>query len=143
MAANAPNFIANGTVQPSRFVKLDTTAGKLFNVIQAAANTDNTIIGISQPGSYDPPGTTGAASDAARAGLPLEVYSVGDVCLLEIGAGGVTAGDYLTPDANGKGVTLTLTDGANVRCYGAKALETASAGDKARVLVILGFGSLT
>lgn len=141
MAANAPNFIANGTIQPSRFVKLDTTAGKLFNVLQAAASTDSTLIGISQPGSFDPPGTTGSATDAARAGQELSVYSIGDVCLLELG-GTVTAGDYLMSDASGKGVIATLTDGTTIRHIGAKALESGVSGEKIRALVILQAKSL-
>ena len=130
-------FIANGTIQPSRFVKLDTTAGKNFYVIQAAAAGDTTVIGISQPGSYDPPGTTGAATDAARQGLPLMVYTLGDVCLLKAGTGGWTAGDFLVTDANGAGVTVTLS-GTSALFYSAKALETTSANELGRVQIMIG-----
>lgn len=130
------SFIATGTIQPARFVSMDTTGGNLFSVIQSVLN-DTKIIGISQPGSEDAPGTTGAASDAARSGASLQVYGPGDVCLLEIGAGGITAGDWLESDANGKGITASLASATAVY-YGAKALETAAASEKARVVVVLG-----
>ena len=94
MSLNNPAWIANGTIQPSRFVKIDTTAGKVKNVLQAAAATDK-LIGISQDGSRDAPGTTGAATDAARAGHTLHVFGLGDTCLLELGTGGATAGGDL------------------------------------------------
>src|SRR5258708_2594224 len=139
---NAPAFIANGNINPSVFVKLDVTAGNNFKVLQAAANTDR-IIGISQDSTYQPPGLVGATTVAAAAGQPIQVFGVADVCLLSIGAGGCTAGDYLTSDASGNGVVLTLTDGAVIRFYGAVALETNAANDLGRVVVKIGFGSLT
>src|SRR5262245_56120095 len=118
MAAYSPNFIANGTIEVSRFVKIDTTAGKKNNVIQAAAASDRTI-DISQDGPYDTPDVTGAADDAARAGLPLKVFGLGEMCLLKIGTGGCTAGDELTSDASGQGVVAATTNRV-----GAIALET-------------------
>jgi hypothetical protein len=257
------NFFASNTIQPSRFVSLDTASGKLFHVLESSTN-DTTMIGISQPGSFDPPGVIGAQTDAARggnvgapgaatlaagtlaagsgsltagttyfiqytwvtpfgestpsteqsqataasgtgstsisltpnatipagviganvyigattgtevkqntslvgvaanqtyqisslgtgpappasdtsgypaSGTTLQVYGVGDVCLLRL-ASGVTAGDWLGPNGttDGRGKTQTLS-GTTALYYGAKALETASAGELARVVVLLG-----
>jgi len=129
------NFIATGTIAPFRFVVLDTTSANLFSVLQANGN-QGTIIGISQPGTHDAPGTSGAGTDAADSGETLTVFGPGDVCLLELGTGGVTAGDFVAPDTNGKGVTVTAA--ATVQYIGAKALETGVAGDRVRVVVVLG-----
>ena len=133
MAAQGPRWIAGGTIEVSRFVKADTGAGKLNKVLQSAANDKN--IGISQNGPYDAPGVTGAADDAARENLPLKVFGLGEECLLKIGAGGCTAGDYLESDASGQGITV-VTTAATVRNVGAVALETAAAGELARVQVL-------
>jgi hypothetical protein len=135
MAHQNPSWIANGTIEVCRFVKIDTTSGKFLNVVQADANASQ-IIGISQEGARDTPGLTGAADDAARAGQTLEVHGLGEVCLLELG-GSVTAGDYLEPDANGKGVAMNLAAATN-RNYGAKALMTGSSGEKIWVQVLIG-----
>ena len=69
----------------------------------------------------------------------LKVYGLGEICLLKIGAGGCTAGDSLAPDANGQGITVASASTA--KYFGAKALETANAGEFALVQVVL--GSLT
>jgi hypothetical protein len=67
----------------------------------------------------------------------LKVYGLGDICQLRIGAGGCTAGDFLSPDANGQGITTSLSQ-TTVQYYGARALVTANAGELAPVQVLIG-----
>lgn len=123
------NFIANGNISPSVFVKIDATVATPA-VIQAAANSDYPI-GISKESTDQPPipQLTGTQF-AAIAGENCKVYQVGDTCLLSIGAGGCTAGDKLTSDANGNGVTASAG-----QIYGAIALETVAQNFAARVRV--------
>lgn len=136
MPLNAPAFLANGNISPSRFVKQDTGASEDFMVIQTTAATDH-IIGVAQDGTKQPPGVTGSDAFAAHALEAIQVYGPGDVCLLKIGSGGCTRGDYLKSDGSGQGITCAFTLGANTIFTGAIALETANNGDLARVLVLI------
>lgn len=123
------NFIANGNITPSTFVKIDTTQ-TCTSVIQAAAATDYPI-GVSKESTDQPPIPTLTGTQyAAIAGENCKVYQVGDTCLLNIGSGGCTAGDKLTSDGSGNGITASS---GNI--YGAIALETVSANFAARVRV--------
>lgn len=139
MAAVAPRFLATGNIATSVVVEPDTT--KNFHVKQSASNTSaHKPSGISQEGSYYPPGVLGADAYAAHDGQPLNIFGEGEECLLTVGASGITAGDDLTWDANGKAVTIAYTySGTYSTSAGiwkvAKALETANTGELARVLV--------
>lgn len=131
----APNYTADGDINPCRFVKMDGAASTYFRVLECAAVTD-TPIGISQEGSREAPGLSGASALAAAAGDTLQVHGLGDECLLELGTGGASAGDLLGPDADGKGIALTPADGGGAEKYiGAIALQPGSAGEKIRVQV--------
>lgn len=126
-----PNFIANGNILPSTFVKIDSTQA-MPSVIQAAANTD-VLIGVSKESTDQAPipALTGTQY-AAIAGENCKVYQVGQACLLTIGAGGCTAGDFLTSDASGNGITTAPGAGKRV---GAIAMMTAAQGALCRVRV--------
>lgn len=124
----APGLIAGGDIEPSRFVKLSTTAD--HTGLQCTANAEP--IGISQVGSFDPPGLTGSATKAAAAGQPIQIFGEGEICLLQAGVSGFIAGDDLKSDADGKGIVAASTEKV-----GAKALETVSAGEYGRVQVLL------
>ena len=124
------SVMANGTIQPNRFVKLDSGTPSAYKVLQCTANS-SVPYGISQDGSLDPPGVNGSATDAARAGTELQIYVMNDICLLQVGSGGWTEGDFLMSDASGQGVTQTSTNP-----IGAIALATQSAGDFGRVRVL-------
>lgn len=137
MSAAAPGFMASGNINPSTFVKLDTTAGDNFHVLQAAAAADRPI-GIAQDGTYYAPGIAGSDGYAAHAGQPITVYGEGEQCLLKVGAAAVTQGDYLTCDANGDAKTVAFTSGAGNIWHGAIALEAANAGELVRVVVKIG-----
>ena len=126
-----PNFIANGNILPSSIVKIDATQA-MPSVIQASVNTDVTI-GISKE-STDQPQTPqySGTQYAAVAGENCRVYTAGCVCLVFTGAGGLTAGDFVTSDASGYGITTA--PGASKRVV-AIALMTAPASTLCRVFV--------
>jgi len=126
------SFFASGNISPAVFVKLVSTDN--FAVAQCQSLAD-TPYGISQQGTFDPPGFVGATAYAANAPPPAEsilVFHEGDVCLLQAGTAGFNAGDRLGSDVNGLGVTVT--SGA----YGAIAFQTTAAGALGRVEVQIG-----
>jgi hypothetical protein len=151
MSLNAPAFIADGDINPSRFVEysVGTTGTPLAepHVLQAAladvtTNLTSVIAGISQPGTRDAPGVVGASGLAASTGQTVQVYGIADVCMLKIGTGGCTIGDLLGPDTTGQGVTVAKS-GTTAKAYGAVALETANAGELCRVVVNVGYITAT
>jgi hypothetical protein len=128
-----PNHMANvpvkagGDINPARFVTWSTAANQ---TVLESNSGDTKLAGIVDESTKNAPQSGGstlhaAADDQAR------VHFFGDDCLLEIGTGGCTAGDFLKPDNDGKGVTASGGDTA-----GAQAVETAADGAKARVLVL-------
>lgn len=130
MASEAQKYTAGGTIRPSRFVKLNTSAD--FTVDEADAN--ERIIGISQTGTRDAPGVTGAGTDAASAEEEVMVFHPGQVAPLEAGSGGWSAGDMLKSDADGKGVIVATTGQAR-QWVGAIAEEAAAEGEIASVRI--------
>jgi hypothetical protein len=123
-------MITGGAIATSVFVM--RSAGNNDTVIQATANAP--IIGVSQVGSHDPPGTTGASANAATgANQFIQFFINGDVCSLTVGAAGVSAGDYVRSDANGAAVTGSL----NQDNIGAWALETAPGGSIVKAVVFI------
>src|SRR5262245_54333666 len=125
--------IANGTIAPARFIKLDATAdGK---VLQAGAG-DRTI-GISQLGTRRSPYIS-AANEAALVNEPIRYFDQNEECGLEIAAT-IAPNDRLSPDANGMGI-VTAADGD---WYGAIALAAGVSGDIIPVKVVYGERSLT
>jgi hypothetical protein len=119
--------LAGGTINPCCFVTVSTAANN--TVLQTG--TGGRMVGISQEGSYQSPNYN--TTSAAISTWPVKVYPPGEVCLLKIGTGGCTSGDFLKSDTNGNGVTGTV--GTDI--CGAIALETANAGEFASVLVNL------
>lgn len=124
------NYIADGDISPSRFVKTLTTADN--SVAQAGANA--AVIGISQEGAREPP-LPGVTLLAGKTGDNIQIYQMTDSCLLELG-GTIVAGDYLKSDANGKGVVIATT-GTTAQEIGARALTAGASGEKVRVQVFI------
>ena len=122
--------MANGTIQPNCFIKLDSTTPANYKYIQCVANGD-TPYGISQDGSEDPPGVNGSATDAARVGIEFQFYTTNDICLLVVGTGGWSINNPLMSDASGHGIPQS---GSNP--IGAIALSTEAAGTLGRVRVL-------
>lgn len=129
MSFENPPFIAGGDVRPARFVKQSTSADN--TVLETDANEE--VFGISTNATQDAP-LPNADGDAAEAGDPVHINTPGMICDLEIGSGGVTRGAWIKSDADGKGV-LAATTGTTAQNYGAKALESASENEFARVMV--------
>ena len=114
------SYLANGTINPSRFVKLDTTTQG--RVLQCGAG--DKCLGISQLGTRRSP-EVDSSGNAAQTGEPLGVHDeFGELCGLTLG-GTVTVGDRLKSDANGKGVTTTTDQDE----YGAIAKMNGVSGD--------------
>ena len=135
-----PAFRAGGTIQTSRFVKVDGTAGKDFQAVQCANGT-SPVIGISQDGSKRVPGVNSlTAADtliAAEAGDAVQIYGHGDVCLLTVGtAADLTAGTLLMPDANGAAIAATATNYAGAISLETAAKSTGSVTNLVRVQVV-------
>lgn len=136
MSGTNPNFLADGDINPSRFV--GPSLSNPNRVVQCDPFGDGgksaAPIGVSQQGTKAAP-IPSASTLAAAQGDPIKVYGDGEQCLLEYG-GTVTQGDYLVPDTDGKAVTMQTS--GEVQSYGAIALESGSSGDKRRVLVKIG-----
>lgn len=124
-----PPMAAGGDIRPCRFVKISTAADNTY--LEADANEE--VYAISTNATQDAP-IPNADGDAAEAGDQVHVNPPGSVCDLEIGSGGVTRGAWIKSDADGKGV-LAATTGTTAQNYGAKALESASEGEFAKVIV--------
>jgi hypothetical protein len=100
-------------------------------VIQAAANTD-ILFGVSSPAAYQPPiPQLSGTQYAADAGQMLQIFGPGSIDVM-LKTTGCTAGDMLTSDASGNGVTTAPAAGKRV---GAIALETRASGELCRVRV--------
>ncbi len=132
------SWIAGGNIAPSRFVKPSTTAP--HTVLQCT--TTDKPVGISMKGTHNVPGTIGgvAIDDgyAAVAGMSIGVFDQADsekgqFIDLELG-GTVTAGDFLKPDTDGKGVVAS----ADGDWYGARTFVPGVAGQLIQVQVITG-----
>lgn len=108
MLNNAPSLIAGGTIAPSRFVTHSASADN--TVTQSVAASPSPF--VSQVGSKRVPGLAGSdAAIAAETGDALQVFALGDVAPIEIGAA-VVRGAFLKSDANGRAITAVATDEA-------------------------------
>lgn len=130
MRNNTPQLVAGGDIRPCRFVKQSTAAD--FAGLEADAN--EVTLGISGEGTELPPIPQQTTAYHASSGKPIDLLAEGDICFLEAGSGGWTRGGRLISDADGKGVACATT-GTTIQNIGAIALESASAGEKARVQV--------
>ena len=127
----SPPLLAGGDITTSSFVKLSTAAD--FTALQAGANEQT--IGISQVGPKDPPGVSGSSALAASDGLHVQIFGLGDICLLRAGTGGWTRAQNLKADSSGDGVPVATT-GTTIQYAGAVALESAAAGEYGLVQVV-------
>ncbi len=118
---------AGGNINPSRFVTIDVTDN---HTVVESNSGDTKIFGISAEHTRDTPDSGGSAYHAI-AGDQARIHVMGDDPLLELGVGGCTAGDFLKPDNDGKGVTA-----ASGATAGALAMESGSAGEKVKVFVL-------
>lgn len=122
--SEGPSLLASGDINIARFVKISG------NHTVAESDAANLSIGISHEDAKEAP-VSGASALHAQSGDNVRVHFSGETCKLELGTGGATAGDLLTPDADGKGVGAATGEAAT-----AIAFETGVAGDLVEVRVI-------
>jgi hypothetical protein len=123
--------VAGGTIRRCRFVFQDSTTD--FRVVEGTANCAVTGISQQEGRTAAIPSETADPPQAAQAGEALNIYQTpGDIVLLEIGTGGITRGDLIESASDGTGITA-LTTVETVRNIGARAVESAAAGELARV----------
>lgn len=125
MERDIQSYVAGGSVNPRRFIKMGAADGQAIQATSGAA----TIIGISEQ-------VVGAStSNVAVAGDVFDVVK-GDQAFLELGDT-VTRGQYLTADANGKGIPAVIVAGTPLY-VGAYAEESGVVGDQILVTLIPG-----
>jgi len=104
-------------------------------VNQSTAATDQ-IIGVAENGPRTNPLTMGSTTlydgFAAISGEDVNIYGVGEVCMLRLGAT-VVPGALLTADSSGRGITATTG-----QHYGARAQMNGVIDQLIEVLVITG-----
>lgn len=132
MAGSNGSFIAGGDIRPCRIVKMDTTASEPFQVKEADANEFG--IGVSQEGTRLAPGVSGSTANAGEDTYQVRVFGPGEQPLLELGSGGITQGDLIKSDADGKGVAVATT-GTTIQNYIGWALEDGAENEKVRIFV--------
>lgn len=126
MPTQNPNYIAGGTLYPKRFVTLQTDA----DLTVEESNAGDMPVGITGIGTRVAPiPELGATAEHVQAGETPRVHGLGEEAWLVAGDT-VTAGAYVKPDNDGKGVAATTGDE-----YGARALSAASTGEDIRVFV--------
>lgn len=128
----SPQLVAGGTITTHSFVKLSTAADN--TALQAGDNEQ--VIGIAQVGPKEPPGLSGASTAAAAAGDHIQIFGLGDICLLRAGSGGWTRADNLKSDSNGDGVPIA-TSGTTQQNIGAVALTSTAEGEYGLVQIMI------
>jgi|SRR5882672_2632944 len=137
VGANAGGtYIAAGNVAPSRFVKVDTVGHPNGGYVIQCVGSDLPV-GISCQGTRNPPYEGLDDGYAAISGENLRTYSATEECLLQCGTTTFTAGQYLKPDATGRGVAAT----ADGDMYGALAMENGPGDGVTLVHVRVVFGA--
>ena len=131
MPNTPPNFLAGGTIRPSRFVKISDD----YTVQEAGAN--DRIIGICGVDSNQAPlDDLVTTNNHATTGQQVKLFGEGDVCLLRLG-GTVSQNDRLKSDGTGSGVIIATT-GTTIQHWGAVALQDGVSGEDIEVLVQIG-----
>lgn len=130
MAFDTLQLEAGGNINPGRFVKLDTSN----NSTALQASTNEKAVGVSAMGSEDAPIPSNSTGYAATANNPVKIHTQGQIALVKVGSGGVTAGANVKSDSSGQAV-LAATTGTTMQWVLGQALEAASEGEFARVLV--------
>jgi hypothetical protein len=121
---------ATGNVKPLRFLIASTTTD---NQVTQASGTSSRIVGISGPGTRYPPWSALDDGFHAIAGENVEVFKPPmKEAYLQLG-GTVTAGDLLTSDSDGQGVT-----GTTGQQTGARAMQAGVSGQSILVQPLWG-----
>ena len=124
-------YRARGTIRVSRFVNVSGNS-----TVAEATTGDALPIGISQAGGRTPPipDVTTDPVQSAQSGENVQVFTIGEECLLRGGAT-FAAGALLMSDADGDGIGAT-----SGKYHGAVALEACGgAGELVLVQVLNGY----
>ncbi len=108
MSYALPGMNASAAIARCRFVRQSGD----FLLQQCVAN--EVAIGVSPEGTREAP-IPGASANAAEAGDPIRIYTLGDVCEIEVAAA-ITAGQFVKPDANGRAVVAAANDRYSAQC---------------------------
>jgi len=118
---------AGGDINPARFCTISTTEN---HTVVESNSGDVKVVGVSSEATKNAP-QEGGSTLAAEDGDQFEMYPIGSDPLLKLGSGGCSAGDWLTPDNSGQGVTAGSATIAH-----AIAWEAGSEGELVKVTVI-------
>lgn len=115
---------AGGDIRPARFCTIDTTEN---HTVVESNSGDVKVVGISDESTKNAPQEGGSTLHAAD-GDQVRLFRRGSDPLLELGSGGCAAGDWITPDNDGKGVVAASAAVAHAIAY-----EAGSEGEKVKV----------
>lgn len=128
--SDAAHLKAVGDIHPCRFMKITDDF-----IVSQASSTGDTLFGIAHDSVNQPTAVITTNLTHASTGETVSYYKNGDVCLLEIG-GTVNAGDVLTTDTTGRGVS---SDGNS----GAIAIDSGVEGDRIFVQIVVGANTVS
>lgn len=117
--------LASTNTATSVFVKLNSS-----NLWVVASTQGEYIHGVSSEAALNAPVPSQTTQYAGEANLPMQVHPPGNIALVLVGSGGVTAGARVMNDTDGSAIAATTTKYA-----AGVALETASAGELARIRI--------
>lgn len=123
LVASTITLQCSAAVAARRFVMHDSANAGQIKQSTAAARA---LVGVSEQASSGGSGSTAS----------VQVHTVpGGIYKVEVGTGGVTAGDQVASDATGKAVTFTdAGTGSAVKTIAGIAMSTAAAGELAEIL---------
>jgi hypothetical protein len=120
-------YRASGTILVNRFVEMSGNS-----TVQQIGSAGQLPIGVSQHGGRTPPipDVTTDPVEAAQSGENVQVFTVGEECLV-LASATIAAGDKIRGDVDGKGAPST-TSGHSI---GGIALEAAANGELFQMLI--------
>ncbi|MFZ9077505.1 MAG: hypothetical protein ACO23H_03155 [Alphaproteobacteria bacterium] len=124
MAGNGQQYQASANINVSVFVKLSGD-----NTVETAGAGDQAI-GVMHESAWDTPIPNANDTIAVPQYQSKRVYQDTESCEVIVGSGGLAAGDFVKPDANGHGVAATTGE-----IYSAVCTTGNTAGARAKVLV--------
>lgn len=125
--SQSPSYRAGADINTSVFVKLSADD----TVVTAGAG--EVAIGVMHESTNATPIPGANADKAVLSGQSKRVYGTDEVCEVRVGTGGLSAGDFVKPDASGAGVAASATDK-----YSAICLSAGAASGRAKVVISRG-----
>lgn len=126
-------FVANGTINTARFVKL--ISGTKFRVAQAGDNEACYGVSTQQARRPEITGTLAATTEAAVAGEQIDIEQPGSLAWVTAGAA-VVEGAFVKSDANGKAVTIATSGATKQQVAGIVVIGAANADELCLVMLM-------